>query len=218
MTSIKDQCRHTTILRAIDQDIECSGNGKTPAHGYIFAEPPLPSLLPHTDFQLSTNYMIRNFAMDELYWDIFRFEHEIWDDALFISEAQELVRRCPCNRSDAFNPCCVRCKLLSLFARSQISNNLPREPKSSLEIVSSPANRTSSRWSEHRTDVVITSPTEALDEEESEDLPFEWDGEREHGIYDVCSGSVLLVAAMSSVTGAKHTFVGSSSNHIRAII
>jgi hypothetical protein len=122
--------------------------------------------------------------MDELYWDIFRFEHETWDDALF-SEAQELVRRCPCNRSDAFNPCCVRCKLLSLFARRQISNDLPRERKSSLEIVSSPANRTSPRWSEHRTDVVITSTTEAVDEEESKDLPFEWDEEREHGIYGV---------------------------------
>jgi hypothetical protein len=47
---------------------------------YIFAEIPLPSLFLHWHayFQLSTNYIIQNLAMDELYWDIFRAEHETW--------------------------------------------------------------------------------------------------------------------------------------------
>jgi hypothetical protein len=151
---------------------------------YIFAEIPLPSLFLHWHayFQLSTNYIIQNLAMDELYWDIFRAAHETWDDKLF-SEAQELFPQCPCRRSDASNPRCVRCKLLSVFARRQPSNDLPRERKSTLEIVSSPANHTSPEWSEHRTDVATTSPRQALDEEH-EGLPFEWDEEREHGIYD----------------------------------
>jgi hypothetical protein len=108
--------------------------------------------------------------MDELYWDIFRAAHETWDDKLF-SEAQELFPQCPCRRSDASNPRCVRCKLLSLFARRQLSNDLPRERKSTLEIVSSPANHTSPEWSEHRTDVATTSPRQALDEEH-EGLPL----------------------------------------------
>lgn len=84
--------------------------------------------------------------MDQLHRDTFGDEHDTQSDALF-SQAQQLIRKCPCRRYKNTASRCVRCKLLlAMFAhRPELDDGLPREEKSRLEIVSS---RTSGR-SEH---------------------------------------------------------------------
>jgi hypothetical protein len=66
----------------------------------------------------------------------------------------------------------------------------PKERNSALEIVSSQANPASPQWSEHRTDMVATSPWKGVDEQESEGLPIEWDEDWEHGNYDFGDSSL----------------------------
>jgi hypothetical protein len=78
--------------------------------------------------------------MDQLHWDTLGHEHDACDDALF-SQAQQLIRQCPCRRYQDSASRCVRCKLLlAMFAhRPEIQDDLPGERKSRLEIVSSRA-------------------------------------------------------------------------------
>lgn len=78
--------------------------------------------------------------MDQLHFDTFGHEDDSHDDALF-SQAQHLIRQCPCRRYKNSAARCVRCKLLlAMFAhRPELDVDLPREGKSRLEIVSSRA-------------------------------------------------------------------------------
>jgi len=78
--------------------------------------------------------------MDQLHWDTFGHEHDARDDELF-SQAQQLIRQCPCRRYQDSTSRCVRCKfLLAMFAhRPELKEDLPREEKSRLEIVLSRA-------------------------------------------------------------------------------
>jgi len=57
--------------------------------------------------------------MDQLYWDTFGHEDDVYDDVLFY-QALQLIRQCPCRRFQNSGSVshCVRCKALhALFAR-----------------------------------------------------------------------------------------------------
>lgn len=78
--------------------------------------------------------------MDQLHFDTFGHEDDSHDDALF-SQAQHLLRQCPCRRYKNSAARCVRCKLLlAMFVHRpevpELDVDLPRGGKSRLEIVS----------------------------------------------------------------------------------
>lgn len=78
--------------------------------------------------------------MDQLHWDTFGHEDDTHSDELF-SQAQHLIRKCPCRRYKNSVSRCVRCKLLlAMFAhRPKLEDDSPKGGKSRLEIVSSRA-------------------------------------------------------------------------------
>lgn len=78
--------------------------------------------------------------MDQLHWDTFGHEDDTHSDELF-SQAQHLIRKCPCRRYKNSVSRCVRCKLLlAMFAhRPELEDDSPKGGKSRLEIVSSRA-------------------------------------------------------------------------------
>ncbi|KAK1758623.1 hypothetical protein QBC47DRAFT_375281 [Echria macrotheca] len=113
--------------------------------------------------------------MDQLYWDTFGYEDDVYDDVLFY-QALKLIRQCPCRRfqDSASVSHCVRCKALrALFARrleidsfqayarsDHLSESLVVEPALSEELGDSVLDE---RWDEN--------DSESDDESRLEEVP-----------------------------------------------
>lgn len=119
--------------------------------------------------------------MDQLHSDTFGHEGDAHNNELF-SQAQHLLRQCPCRRYNNSASRCVRCKLLlAMFPhRPELQADSPKGGKSRLEIVSSRA----PGWSDH---FVIGAPPPV---ELGDDIVAGWsDDDAEDSSYEVDDSS-----------------------------